>query len=101
VASSTASTPRKKYRSFSISVMRVRTDRSLPEPGLPAASRRLRRASASTSFASKVLARPPGSRLLLSRPRLTYAYTVSGFTPSISAVSLVVSRPPGRRGAGS
>ena len=39
-----------------------------------------------------MLPRPPGSRRLLSWPRLTYAYTVSGFTPSSSAASRVVSR---------
>jgi hypothetical protein len=78
-----------------MSVMRVRTDSSPPEPELPLLSRLLRRASASTSLASKVLPRPPGSRLLPSCPRLTYAYTVSGFTPSSSAVSLVLSRRSG------
>lgn len=59
-----------------------------------AASRRLRRASASTSAASKLLPRPAGSRRLVSWPRLTYAYTVAGFTPSARAASCVLSLRP-------
>lgn len=70
----------------------MRTESS---PAGAAASRRLRRASASTSAASKVLPRPAGSRRLVSWPRLTYAYTVAGFTPSTPAASCVLSlRPP-------
>lgn len=100
-----------------MSVRRVRTDSSppeLPPPEPPEPeppeppepeplepSRLLRRASVSTSPASKVLPRPPLTRRLLSWPRLTYAYTVSGFTPSSSAASLVLNRRSASMGAGS
>ncbi len=73
-------------------VSAVRTESSPPTGA--AASRRLRRAKASTSAASKVLPRPTGSRRLVSCPRLTYAYTVAGFTPSSSAACRVLSRRP-------
>lgn len=84
-----------------MSVMRVRTESSPPDAEVPLLSRLLRRASVSTSLTSKVLPRPPGTRRLPSWPRLTYAYTVSGFTPSSSAASFVVSRCSERPAEGS
>lgn len=73
-----------------MSVSEVRT--ASAAPGGEAASRRLRRASSATSRASKLLPRPTGSRRLVSWPRLTYAYTVAGFTPSSSAACRVLIR---------
>ncbi|GAA3079863.1 hypothetical protein GCM10020254_25190 [Streptomyces goshikiensis] len=73
-----------------MSVREVRTASSPADPVGAAASRRWRRASDSTSAGSKLLPRPTGSRRLVSWPRLTYAYTVAGFTPSSSAACRVL-----------
>ncbi|CAM5419766.1 hypothetical protein SCYAM73S_01314 [Streptomyces cyaneofuscatus] len=82
-----------------MSVIPVRNTRS--PPAGDGSRRPERRARARTSSASNVLPRPPAARTLLSWPRLTYAYTVSGFTPSSSAASRVVSRgASGRPGSG-
>src|SRR4051794_41877437 len=43
-----------------------------------------------TSSASNRLVRPSAARVLLSSPRVTYAYTVSAFTPSRRAACAVV-----------